>query len=275
LAQKDYAGAAAAAERALDQSPENVQALSVLVFSYFAQNQMATGVRKARERGGRQPKSALMQQFLGQVLLSNGDRSGARKAFNAARTAKPGLLPSELALAEIDTEEGRWDDARKTLSALVSSHPASVPAHLLFANLEMTVGKKAEAIQEYRKAVALDENNAQALNGLAYILAETRQPDEAMKYAQKAKELAPNNPAVDDTLGWAYFQKGLYTLAVSHLEGATAKEGSAVQRYHLAMAYLKAGDPQRGRQALDAALKMDPNLPEAQAARQIFGIRPN
>ena len=47
-----------------------------------------------------------------------------------------------------------------------------------------------------------------ALNGLAYLLAETRQPDEAIKYAQKAKELAPDSPAVDDTLGWTYFQKG-------------------------------------------------------------------
>ena len=275
LAQKDYTGAATSAERALDQNPENVRALSVLVLSYSAQNQMATGVRKARERAGARPESALMQQFLGQVLLSNGDRPGARKAFEAARTDKPGLLPSELALAAIDTEEGRWDDARQTLSALVSSHPANVNVRLLFANLEMTAGKTAEAIGEYRKAVALDENNAQALNGLAYILAETRQSDEAMKYAQKAKELAPDNPAVDDTLGWAYFQKGLYTLAVSQLEGATAKGGSAVPRYHLAMAYLKAGNPQRGRLTLEAALKMDPNLPEAQAARQIFGIRPN
>jgi Tfp pilus assembly protein PilF len=41
------------------------------------------------------------------------------------------------------------------------------------------------------------------------------------------------------------------------------------------MAYLKAGDPKRGRQAFDAAYKMDPNLPEAQAARQVLGITAN
>ena len=38
------------------------------------------------------------------------------------------------------------------------------------------------------------------------------------------------------------------------------------------MAYLKAGDLKRGRQTFDAALKMDPNLPEAQTARQAFGM---
>jgi tetratricopeptide (TPR) repeat protein len=213
-----------------------------------------------------------VQQFLGQLLSVSGDRAGARKAFEAARAAKPDLATPELALAELDATEGKRDDARQRLAAVVSSHPNNVTARLLFAQLEMADGKNAAAIEQYRKAVALDDRNALALNGLAYLLAESRQPDEALKYAQKAKELAPDSPAVDDTLGWTYFQKGLYTLAVAHLEGAAAREGTARRKYHLAMAYMKAGDPQRGRQTFDAAFKMDPNLPEAQAARQAFGM---
>ena len=80
---------------------------------------------------------------------------------------------------------------------------------------------------------------------------------------------------MDDTLGWTYFQKGMYTLAVSHLESAIAKEGTARRRYHLAMAYFKAGDAKRGHQSFDAAFKLDPHLPEAQVARQVLGIVPN
>jgi Tfp pilus assembly protein PilF len=37
------------------------------------------------------------------------------------------------------------------------------------------------------------------------------------------------------------------------------------------MAYLKAGDPKRGRQVLESATKMDPALPEAETARRLFG----
>ena len=125
----------------------------------------------------------------------------------------------------MDATEGKRDEARKRLSAVVASHPANIPGRILLAQLEKTEGKTAAAIEQYRKAVALDERNVLALNSLAYLLAESKQPDEALKYAQQAKEIAPDSPAVDDTLGWTYFQKGMYALAVTHLESATAKEG--------------------------------------------------
>jgi Tfp pilus assembly protein PilF len=55
------------------------------------------------------------------------------------------------------------------------------------------------------------------------------------------------------------------------LESATAKGDSARREYHLAMAYLKAGDAVRGRKSLQVAMKLDPKLPEAQVAEQMFG----
>jgi Tfp pilus assembly protein PilF len=67
----------------------------------------------------------------------------------------------------------------------------------------------------------------------------------------------------------------MYTMAVTHLESANAKQGTALHKYHLAMAYLKAGDPKRGRQTFEAASKMDPKLPEAEVARQLFATTPN
>jgi len=275
LEQKDYAGARASAERDLSQNPEEVRALDLLVRSYAAQNQLPTGVQKAREHALRQPASVSVQMFLGRLLASTGDRAGARKAFEAALAANPGLVTAELTLAEMDAADGKRDEARKRLTAVLNTHPRSIPGHLLLAQLEEAEGKNAAAIEQYRKVVSLDEKNVFGLNGLAYQLAESKQPDEALKYAQKAKQLAPDAAAVDDTLGWTYYQKGLYSMAVTYLEGATAKKATARRQYHLAMAYLKAGDQKRGRQTLDAAFKADPNLPEAQAARQVFGIARN
>jgi Tfp pilus assembly protein PilF len=207
---------------------------------------------------------------MGQLLSMAGDAASARKAFEAALAASPGLATSELALAELDTKEGKSNDARQRLTKLLAAHPESVAGRLLFAQLETRDAKPAAAMEQYQKALALDSKNALALNGLAYHLAQAKQPDEALKYAQQAKQLLPESAAVDDTLGWTYFQKGMYPLAVTYLEGATAKEATALRKYHLAMAYLKAGDPKRGRQVFESALKMDPNLPEAQEAKAAF-----
>jgi tetratricopeptide (TPR) repeat protein len=275
LDQKDYAGARKSIEEALTRTPQDTRALFALVQTYAGQKQAAEAVQIMREYALKQPKSAAVQQYLGQILAASGDRAGARKAFEAAKAARPGFLEADFALAQLDAAEGKLDDARKRLAEVVSSHPDNKTAHLLLAQFEMTTGKTAAAIEQYRKVVALDGKDAMAFNALAYLLAQSKQPDEAMKYAQKAWGLAPDNPAVEDTLGWVYYQQGLYPLAVVQLEAATAKGGTAVRKYHLAMAYLKAGKTERGHQTLDAALKMNPNLPEAQAARQAFGIGPN
>jgi tetratricopeptide (TPR) repeat protein len=275
LDQKDYAGARKSAEEAIHEAPEDISALLALVQSYTAQKQTAEAVQIVREYALKEPASAPVQQFLGQVLSVSGDRAGARKAFEAAKAARPGLLDADFSLAELDVAEGKLDEARKRLSEVAASHPDNRTGHLLLARIEGTTGQTPAAIEQYRKMVALDGKDTAAVNALAYLLAESKQPDEALKYAQKARELAPDSPAVHDTLGWVYYQQGLYPLAVVQLEAASAKGGTAVRKYHLAMAYLKVGKTERGRQTLDAALKMDPKLPEAQVARQAFGIRPN
>ena len=108
-------------------------------------------------------------------------------------------------------------------------------------------------------------------SNLAYDLAEYRnQSDEALKYAQKAAELAPDAPAVENTLGWVLYRKGLYSLALPHLEKAADKEPSARRKCHLAMAYLKMGDQDRAQKNLNAALKLDPSVPEIRTAQQMF-----
>ena len=80
------------------------------------------------------------------------------------------------------------------------------------------------------------------------------QTDEALKYAQQAMEIAPDNPHVNDTIGWVYYKKGAYRAARQHFEGAIAREATARRKYHLAMACFQLGDEKRGQEVLNAAL---------------------
>jgi Tfp pilus assembly protein PilF len=92
-----------------------------------------------------------------------------------------------------------------------------------------------------------------------------------LKYAQQAKELVPDSGEYADTLAWVLYSKGLYDQAVKELESAAKQQDAKpTWKYHLGMAYLKAGNRTRGRATLEAALKQSPNAPEAKAAKDLL-----
>lgn len=272
LQQRDYTGARSALEEVLKQNPEDLRALDTLVRTYVAQKQSSLALERVRGYVSLRPQSAPLQYFLGALLLSRGNREEARAAFAAATAANPRFAPAGLALAQWDISEGKLDAARQTLSGLLSSNSGNVAARLQLGMLEETTGNAAAAIEHYRKVIDVEPTNVVALNNLAYRLAtDTNRVDEALKFAQQAKELAPDHPGVDDTIGWIFYLKGIYRTAVSHLESAASKGGgSPTIQYHLAMAYLKAGDRQRGQRALETALQIDPNRPEAKMAKEVL-----
>ncbi|MCX6629955.1 MAG: hypothetical protein NTW28_20245 [Candidatus Solibacter sp.] len=84
--------------------------------------------------------------------------------------------------------------------------------------------------------------------------------DEALPYARKAKELAPAGWEIQDTLGWIYYQKGLYDLAVREFEGALSKGAGALARLHLGLTYNRLGNSEKGGRLVAAALAEDPKL---------------
>jgi Tfp pilus assembly protein PilF len=123
----------------------------------------------------------------------------------------------------VDAAEGKLDSARGILNELLKTEPRHADALALLASLEHQAGNYQAAAEAYRKALDIQPRNVLALNNLAFLLVENLgRPDEGLQLAQKAKELAPESAAVDDTLGWAYYHKGLYGSAVQHLERAAS-----------------------------------------------------
>lgn len=271
LKEGNHAGARAALEETLARSPGDVRAAELLAHSYALQKDLSTAVQRVRYYASRAPGSAEMQYLLGKTLAAAGNSADARRAFEAAKSLDPRSALSDVALAELDIRDGALDSAKRRLAALSASHPESATVHLSLANIEERTGNAAGAIEHYRRAVDLDTSNVIAANNLAYLLIEfARQPDEALKYAQQAKRLAPDNTAVDDTIGWALYHKGLFATAITHLEPAAAHSKSAVRKFHLAMAYFKAGEKARAQAALESGLRIDARVPEAVIARRLI-----
>ncbi len=269
------AAAQVAVREALNMDPSNLLALQILSRTYASQKHSSLAVEQVKQYAARVPKSALVQDFLGELLMANGDREQARAVFTAAKAASPQAVEPELFLMQLDYLDHKLEDARAKLEAILATNSGQPTARLWLGFIEMKRGDHKAAIEHFRKALDVSPNNAMAGNDLAYLLAEDNSNlDEALKYAQRAVELAPDQLAFADTLGWVLYRKGLYPSAVQYLQKANQDPKDAVAKYHLAMAYAKAGDRPHSVATLQAAQKLNPGLPEAKAARDLVaGLR--
>jgi Tfp pilus assembly protein PilF len=159
----------------------------------------------------------------------------------------------------MDRTQNRAVDAVTRLETVIAREPYNVAAKLLLADIEKSSGDHAGAIEHYRAVLAIDPSNLVALNNISTELTPDR-PDEALGFAQHAFDLAPDNAAVKDTLGWIYYRKGVYPTAAQYLKEAVAKEPNPRRQFHLGMSYIKAGDLLEGRKLLQAAIRQDPSL---------------
>jgi tetratricopeptide (TPR) repeat protein len=275
LLQKDYAGSRISSGAILKQNPEDTRALRALALSYVAQQQPQAMHDALDKHARNNPKSAPVQEFMGEWLLASGDVQQARGFFSAAKMADANSDLADLGLARSDIAEGKLDSARTALTALVSKSRTELPAQLLLGALETKTGHPQVAIEHYKKALEFDPDNIIALNNLSYLVVDyPNRTDEALKYAQRARELAPDNSDTGGTLGWVFYRKGLYDNALLYLKDAVTKDGNAssdnaaIRKYHLAMAYAKLGDRKQGLSQLQTAQKLNPNLREAKLAAQ-------
>lgn len=265
----DAAGARKSLGEALAQDPDNPRLLEMLARFYIDQKRLPEAVTELRAQAAKRPDSAVVHHLLGQLLMLSQNREAGRQEFAAALAADPKYAPSALAMAQLEAQQARWEEARRLLSGFLESDH-KLQANLLLAQIEHAGGNSAASVERYRKVLEIDANNVLALNNIANRLASLNQLDEALRFAEKAQSLAPSNPAVNDTLGWVLYLKGRYQSAVPYLEQAVGGEVTPRRRLHLGMAYYKAGDPVRGRDALQAALRQDSNLPEARLAQELL-----
>lgn len=267
----DPSGARAVLQEALKINPADMRALTALKQSYLAQKQGQAALQKVKEYAAQQPQSAPVQEFLATMLMVSGERAEARAALRLAKAADPQSVQADLSLVRLDATEGKWDDAASRLKTVLSNNPGNITARLWLGDIETIRKNYDSAMAQFRQVIQNRPNDPEALNNLAYLLADyAKQPDEALQHAEKAQELRPDNPDYADTMGWVLYQKGLYPLAVKQLERAVSIGPNPISKYHLAMAYAKAGNPKRAEAVLDETLRQYPGIPAATAALELI-----
>lgn len=164
---------------------------------------------------------------------------------------------SELNQAAQEVREGQLDMARERLTALARTSD-NAEALIMLAELEVRKGSTPDdAARQYLKVLEVQPDNALAMNNLANYLLLSNKPNDALVWARKAMQRAPQSPVVADTLGWIYFRQGKYSEARPLLEQSLRAAVRPVAYYHLAGVLAKTGDMARAREQYELGLKLD------------------
>lgn len=268
---REYGAAQRSLEEALRTNPDDLPALTLLVSVYNVQGKANQALSTVQRYVGQFPNAAAPRYLMGEMLLASGRTEEARTALAEAWSTGRRYVQAGLTLANLDVQQGRLDPARKILEEVIAARPSSADALLMLGALDEKQQRFSEAARQYRTVVEMDSTNVQALNDLAYLMAEKlNQADEALQFADRAEELSPYSAMVKDTVGWVLYRKGLYREAVERLKQAVALEATPIRQLHLAMAYHRVGEQRRSKELLQVVLKNAHGLPEAREAVELI-----
>ncbi len=173
-------------------------------------------------------------------------------------------------VCQTQAARGASDEALATYNAAQSANPKEAVFQILIGQLYEGKHDLEKAKSSYQAALQLKHDDPLASNNLAYVLLETGgNMDVALQLAQTARRGLPQSSNVADTLGWAFYQKGVYQSAISMFQEAiklsekNKEPDNATYHYHLGLAYAKAERPALAKQHLERVLKIDPKYSDA------------
>lgn len=270
LSRKNNIAARAAFERAFAGNPSPLAALEALTHLDIAENRAGSARARLDTVLKAHPKDTRLLLLASRTSDSLGDPPTAQRLAQRAIEADPRNLDAYGWLGHLYASEKRLGEATLQFVSMAERQPKSIPAHTIVGVLLHMQNRMPEAKAQYEKVMAMDSQAAVAANNLAWIYVETNgNMDTALRLAQTAKAQLPDRPEVNDTLGWIYVKKGLFSLAIAPLRESIAKDpAKASYYYHLGMAYVGTRETIKAREALNKSLSLDPTFSGAAAAQK-------
>ena len=265
----DAMGATASLRKALALKPDFAEAQAFLAELETRAGRYADALAIARQLQKQVPRSPLGHVLEGDVLMAEKKYPHAARAYETAYgLARSGVVAMKLHAAYRDA--GKPEEAQARLADWLNAAPDDTAVRLYAADASLKAGKYRSAIEQYEWLQQKQSDNLVVLNNLAWAYQQV-QDKRALETAERAYKLKPDNPAVADTLGWILVEQGNSKRGVELLQKAVAAAPKAPSiRYHLAQAWLKAGDKAKARDELEGLLSAGARFPEEQEASNLL-----
>ena len=276
-AMKRFEDAESACRKALDINPIQFDALQLLVDLSLQANdpEKAFAVCKTHKQRLKDnpPATAIVDNMIGHIFLTQNDPKTARRYFRQSVTAEPRFILPKMALANLNIADDQIEDAVKELEEVLAINTDYLPAHMALGDLYYRRGDKRQSEKYYRSALKIESDYGPAANNLAYVLSAYggQRLQEALKLAQIAVGAMPDNATAWDTLGWIHYKTGSYFQAQMDLKKSLSiNPEDATVNYHMGLASYKNDEFDQARKYLRKALEIDPDFEEAAEARALL-----
>jgi tetratricopeptide (TPR) repeat protein len=152
-------------------------------------------------------------------ILGNSDRG--LKIISEIAENKVTNIQTYLLKAQLFEEAKQFDKSIEVIQLAQKTFPKNAQAHFYEGTVYDKMNKKAHMIKSMEKALQIDPDHVQAMNYIAFSLAEmNEQLDRAEKLARLAVSKEKNDGFILDTLGWILFKRGNFKEALAYLEKA-------------------------------------------------------
>lgn len=260
-------------QRALEIKADLLDAQRGMIALYLEGGRLPEAMALAKKVQAQRPKEAIGYVFEGDIHASRKAWPEAIAAFRGGLKALPTSGELAIKLGNALRANNQPDEAEKHIAAWAKQNPKD-PVFLLYLG-DLAIGKKdyEKAAAHYRTLVEIQPNNAMALNNLAWVTGQLKGA-KAIEYAERANQVAPNQPPFMDTLAVLLSEKGEHARARELLEQALKLQPQAgVIRLNFAKVLIKAGDKAAARKELDELAKLgDKFSAQAEVAQLLKGL---
>ncbi len=270
MAAKQPDDAIKALRAALALRPDFDAAQREIAAVYVATGRHEDALREAKAVQARRPKDALGHVLEGELYVAQGNLGLAARTYRAAlkKFERAALAVRTHAILEA---AGKSLEADVLAEEWIRRHPKD-PAMLAYlADRDLAAKRYEPAEERYRSALQRTPDNPLLLNNLAWVSHELKRPG-ALEYAERAHDLAPDNPAIMDTLGSILAAAGQVERGLELLGRAADAAPDAYQiRLNFAKSLIKTDRKIAARKELEQLARLDEKLPQRQEAVKLLG----
>lgn len=290
---KRYDDALVQFKKVLKENPENADIIYAIALLTLEQRKFKTSEKYFKLLLSKRKRLFESYYYLGNIAESRKDYKAAIKWYQQVQHGQ-NKIEAGVRVAQLLAEQGKMKQARQHLQDMNSTDP-NLAVRLYVVEIDMLIKANDnntamevvnKGLSEYednadllyarsllaekmhrldiaesdlKKILQKDPDNIHALNALGYTLADrTDRLQEALQYIEKAMKLAPEEPAILDSMGWVLYRMGRSAEAIDYLRRALKVMPDDEIAAHLGEVLWVTGQQKEASQIWNKALKEKP-----------------